>query len=245
MSPELYFAVMLITNPQKTRRILLAEELENWFMDMFDDEYEDILNGSFVSNQSFYIERMIDKYLDIAKVDITNTDTYSKQVIERATQTATEIQETTLRNIVYPTKTKTPTAESARDRVDGSDREKESDNEVRELILSGIALSATLISDEIKRFLGNTRANLIALNESNWVWNTREYFDATETKKTKTWHTALDEKVRLAHMEVEGVEKPIDEPFIVGGFPMLYPLDSSGGAPLSLIANCRCTVEYK
>ena len=241
MSPELYFAVMLITNPQKARRILMARDFENWFMDMFDDEYEDILNGSFISNQSSYIERIVDKYLDIAKTDITGTDDYSKMVIQRATETASEIQETTLRNIAYPSSTKTPTAESASDRVGGSDRA----DEVRDLILSGIAVSASLIPDEIKRLVGKTRANLIALNESNWVWNNREFFDAEESKEKKIWHTALDEKVRLAHMEMEGIEKPIDEPFIVGGFPMLYPLDSSGGAPISLIANCRCTVEYK
>ena len=64
MSPELYFAVMLITNPQKARRILLAEELENWFMDLFDDEYEDILEGTFKDNQELYIDRIIDKYLE-------------------------------------------------------------------------------------------------------------------------------------------------------------------------------------
>ena len=47
MNPTLYYAVMLITEPQKARRILLAEELENWFMDLFDEEFEDILEGTF------------------------------------------------------------------------------------------------------------------------------------------------------------------------------------------------------
>ena len=37
MKPELFYASMLITEPQKARRILLAEELENWFMDLFVD----------------------------------------------------------------------------------------------------------------------------------------------------------------------------------------------------------------
>ena len=46
MSPELYFAVMLITNPQKARRILIAEDWENWFMDMFDEEYKDIFGNA-------------------------------------------------------------------------------------------------------------------------------------------------------------------------------------------------------
>ena len=191
MSPQLYFAVMLITNPQKARRILLAEELENWFMDLFDEEYNDVLNGTFLANQSYYIERIVDKYLQTTGVSITDTDEYSRSVIEKATKTASQIQETTVRNILLPY--------LKRNKDDIS-------NEIVEFIMSGIAFSsAVYATDFISKWLSRERANLIALNEANWVYNNKEFFDAKADGKTKkTWHTALDEKVRLDHIAIGG-----------------------------------------
>ena len=226
MSPELYFAVMLITNPQKARRILLAEELENWFMDLFDEEYEDILDGTFRANQEIYVDRIIDKYLEITGVSMTATDEYSKSVVDKAVKSAVEIQDTTWRNIVA---------------IKGSDAQEDS---IAEFIKGGIAIGTTLFAtDVIKRWLSQDRANLIALNEANWKWNNEEYFDAQENNKTKIWHTALDERVRLTHISLEGVELPINEPFHVGSSLMQFPCDPNGA--MSEIANCRCTLEYK
>lgn len=224
MSPQLYFAVMLITNPQKARRILLAEELENWFMDLFDEEREDIYNGTFTAKQEYYINKIVDKYLEITGVKMTNSDSYSESVIKKAFKTASEIQETTYNHIVV----------------------EPVNSEAAKYITSGIAIGATMFANEdFGRWLSEERANLIALNEANWKWNNEEYFDAKSRYTKKIWHTALDEKVRLTHMLVEGVEVGIDEPFHVGGYLMNYPLDSSLGASATEIINCRCTVEYK
>ena len=231
MSPQLYFAVMLITNPQKARRILLAEELENWFMDLFDEEYEDILDGTFMANQEIYIDRIIDKYLEITDVKMTDTDEYSKAVIDKAVKTASEIQDTTWKNIVTIPLSKTKDEWFPEDRL-------------AEFIKSGIAIGTTLFATEgLRRWLSSERANLIALNEANWKWNNEEFFEAKETKKTKTWHTALDERVRMTHMELEGVTIGIDEYFNVGGYEALYPLAET--LPIQETANCRCTLEYK
>lgn len=231
MSPELYYAVMLITNPQKARRILLAEELENWFMDLFDEEYEDILNGTFLANQSYYIERIVDKYLQTTGVSITDTDEYSRSVIEQATKKASQIQDSTVRNILLPYSTQNKDDELA---------------EIIGFITAGIAFSSVAYStDEIKEWLDRKRANLIALNEANWVYNNKEFYDAKSQGKTmKTWHTALDEKVRLTHIAMEGVTIPIEEPFHVGAYLMMMPLDSSMGAGTEEIINCRCSVNY-
>jgi hypothetical protein len=230
MNPQLYYAVMLITEPQKARRILLAEELENWFMDLFDDEFEDILEGTFSTNQEAYIDRIVDKYLEITGVNITNTDAYTRSVVDKAFKTATEIQETTWKNLVtLPL---------------GNAETNEEDARLATLILGGLAIGSVIFAnDNIRRWLGEQRANIIALNEANWKWNNEEYYEAKDGKKTKTWHTALDERVRFSHMAVEGVTIGIDEYFIVGGYPMLYPLD--GNAPISETANCRCSVSYK
>lgn len=233
MSPQLYFAVMLITNPQKARRILLAEELENWFMDLFDEEYEDILEGTFKDNQEAYIGKIIDKYLDMTNVDINATDEYSKSVINKAVKTAGEIQDTTWKNIV------TVPLKKSKDEWFPEDQ-------LAEFIKSGIAIGALMFATkEVKRWLSRERANLIALNEANWKWNNEEFFEAKSSNKTKIWHTALDERVRATHIVMEGVEIPINDYFHVGTSEMLYPLDTSRNASISEIANCRCTVEYR
>lgn len=231
MSPELYFAVMLITNPQKARRILIAEDWENWFMDLFDDEYEDIFDGTFLLNQGEYIERIVDKYLQTTGVNITDTDDYSRRVIEKATATASQIQDTTIRNILLP---------NARQNSD------DSLSEIRDLITAGIAFSATAYAmDKIKKWFSKERANLIALNEANWIMNTEEFEDAVSGgKRNKTWHTALDEKVRMTHIALEGVTIPVNEQFHVGAYLMDYPLDTQYGAGIEEIANCRCSVSF-
>lgn len=232
MNPELYFAVMLITNPQKARRILLAEELENWFMDLFDEEYEDILVGTFAEKQEVYIDRIVDKYLEMTNVKMTNVDEYSRKVIDKAVKTASEIQDTTWRNLVM-----LPPI---------GNRQEEPEDNIAEFIASGIAIGSLMFSTEVlRRWLGRERANLIALNEANWKWNNEEFFDALSSNKTKIWHTALDERVRATHIVLEGVEIPINEPFHVGSSLMMFATDSSLGASISEIANCRCTVEYK
>ena len=231
MSPQLYFAVMLITNPQKARRILLAEELENWFMDLFDEEYEDILEGTFKDNQEVYIGKIIDKYLDMTNVDINATDEYSKSVINKAVKTAGEIQDTTWKNIV------TVPLKKSKDEWFPEDQ-------LAEFIKSGIGIGASMFATaELLKWFSRDRANLIALNEANWKWNNEEFFDAKSSNKTKIWHTALDERVRRTHIVLEGKEIGIDEDFNVGGYPALYPLDSR--LPISETANCRCSIEYK
>lgn len=246
MSPQLYYAVMLLTNPQKARRILLAEELENWFMDLFDEEYEDVLQGKFLENQSTYIDKIIDKYLETTKVSLTNADEYSQSVIDKAVLTATQIQEVTVRHILMPhggkSEGKAPVLGYGISQSEDSD----SSSEIRNLILAGIAFSGLAYGmDKVKKWFDSERANTIALNEANWIYTNEEYFEAKETKTTKTWHTSLDEKVRFTHMEVEGVTIPIDEAFEVGASKMMYPMDYSLGADASEIVNCRCSVSYE
>lgn len=60
----------------------------------------------------------------------------------------------------------------------------------------------------------------------------------------KRWKTFGDEKVRETHNEVNGETIPIQQPFIVGGYRMMFPGDTSFGAPAQEVVNCRCTVQY-
>jgi hypothetical protein len=56
----------------------------------------------------------------------------------------------------------------------------------------------------------------------------------------KTWVTFGDEKVRLSHLQAEGQQVEVDEPFTVQGEELMYPGDTSLGASLDNIINCRC-----
>jgi hypothetical protein len=57
------------------------------------------------------------------------------------------------------------------------------------------------------------------------------------------WDSAGDGKVRATHAAANGQTVQYGEPFIVGGYSMLHPLDSSLGAPAEEIIQCRCYEE--
>lgn len=67
------------------------------------------------------------------------------------------------------------------------------------------------------------------------------YADSTIVK---VWVTMADERVRPTHVEAEGQERRVDEPFDVGGGKLRFPGDTSLGAPLKEIINCRCSCSY-
>jgi hypothetical protein len=56
----------------------------------------------------------------------------------------------------------------------------------------------------------------------------------------KRWVTRHDAKVRETHREAEGDTVPLEQPFYVGGYPLMYP--GERGAPPALVINCRCTM---
>jgi len=94
-------------------------------------------------------------------------------------------------------------------------------------------------------YTSQDRARFIAENESNTYWNYEEFQQAIADGYTqKTWHTMLDDRVRMSHELVEFETVPITEPFIVGSSQMMYPKDDSLGAPPEEIINCRCSVSY-
>jgi len=66
----------------------------------------------------------------------------------------------------------------------------------------------------------------------------------------KEWLATMDARTRETHMQAwadyaEGGTIgpiPIDQPFIVAGYELMHPLDTSMGADLSEICNCRCVM---
>jgi hypothetical protein len=59
---------------------------------------------------------------------------------------------------------------------------------------------------------------------------------------TKTWRTRRDNRVRATHRAAEGQTRGVDQPFLVGGWPMMHPGDPD--APASEVVNCRCIATY-
>lgn len=95
-------------------------------------------------------------------------------------------------------------------------------------------------------YISTDRSRLIAENEANTVYNYKEYTEAIKSgKRTHTWHTMKDYRVRNSHQEVDGIVLPIDEAFAVGDSMMMFPRDTSFGASTEEIVGCRCWNTYK
>lgn len=105
------------------------------------------------------------------------------------------------------------------------------------------------------------RASVIAVLETNrCAESTRliEAYDAAGLDPTalvigndnqpvdmyKDWETVGDDRVRPAHRGANGQRKPVNKPFIVGGEKLMYPGDTTLGAGMANVANCRCSVIY-
>lgn len=68
---------------------------------------------------------------------------------------------------------------------------------------------------------------------------------ATATPIYKTWMAVLDERTRMTHAAADGQTVQNTDAFTVGSASMLFPGDSSLGAPPEEIINCRCIVIFK
>ena len=110
-----------------------------------------------------------------------------------------------------------------------------------DLFQLGVPMDKEDIPVAVRRVFSAERGTEIAQNEANWIYNDIGHdLLKKQGQATHTWVSMRDEKVRVSHMEADGQTVPIDEPFLVGGYYMLYPLDDSLGAPASETVNCRC-----
>lgn len=89
------------------------------------------------------------------------------------------------------------------------------------------------------------RSQTIARTEVTKIMNTASDLWASLQNKIvkKKWMVIMDGKERKSHHDMDSYPAiGIKEKFLVGGYPMMYPGDSS--APASEIVNCRCGVRY-
>lgn len=126
----------------------------------------------------------------------------------------------------------------------------------RKILLEVIELSIAkgLSVDQIIKLLETTeltkiRARLIARTEIVTASNTASMLQAIKSglKLEKIWIAARDNRTRLDHAMVNGKQLPINDAFIVGGYPMQQPGDrgSNGNrTPAKEVCNCRCTIAF-
>ena len=124
------------------------------------------------------------------------------------------------------------------------------------------APTSIAIAKEARRLLNietTNRSNVIALTETQKIAERskqieidvlktdQEFIEATGGAEIiKDWVNVGDDKVRDTHVQAQFDNKniPANDPFIVGGFQLMIPGDSSLGAPLDEIINCRCSSVY-
>jgi uncharacterized protein with gpF-like domain len=101
--------------------------------------------------------------------------------------------------------------------------------------LDGIAITQTQFASEGAKFgEGKTLDRLNAVFPAAKV-------DFSKAQSMKTWVAVLDARTRPAHAEADGQTVPLKEPYIVMGQKLMRPGDTTLGATMDNIANCRCT----
>lgn len=137
-------------------------------------------------------------------------------------------------------------------------------NEVHDLIVAEImdglsaGETAEQIAARVQRFLSvdendhwRGRAQIIATTEVTRAANSGAFAAAMAVTESlpagtvimKRWNDSDDERVRITHQDVDEEERPLMQPFNVGGFFMLFPGDPTG--PPQEVISCRCDLSFR
>ncbi len=218
--PIKFFDEMNLLRSEKEERLKLSRKIKDKVAEFFARQLIDILLGSFlhaIMSQE-YRDELLDLYVAMvgeALEDIT-TD---REVIAKAERFANYIEETT---------------EKAYLNASGNGRFELSRQQ-------GVKMFEEDLPDVIKRVLSEERALEIALNETNWIYNYITHQNLVASGQlTHTWVSQEDERVRPTHAMADGQTVPINQPFIVGGYQLLFPGDDSLGADIKETILCRC-----
>lgn len=215
-NPVEYFDEMNILKDDKLRREKTAKEFINALVDFFAAQFLNLISGIFLYEKTSadYENELMDLYLAMMP-----EYQYETEVREKAYRFSKYIQEATERAVAN---------------ANGNDDYKMSR-------MTGGMMKEEDVPKSVKRMFSEVRATEIALNETNWIYNWINHQNLVDKKQnTHTWVSMRDERVRVSHWEADGQTVPINEPFIINGYKMMFPLDDSMGAPIDEIINCRC-----
>jgi uncharacterized protein with gpF-like domain len=141
-------------------------------------------------------------------------------------------------------------------------RDKRFDSIVAKAIRDGKPLDAATVEKLVGRYRDNAlkyRGETIARTEAIQSLNQSEYFAhkqavamgaVNESAVRRHWDSAGDSRVRWSHRAMDNKYKKagvgIDEPFVSpSGARMMFPGDTSLGAPGDEVIMCRCRVRLK
>lgn len=135
-------------------------------------------------------------------------------------------------------------------------RDKRFDGTVRKAIDSGKPLPTDVIDKLVARYRASAlkyRGETVARTESIHAFSVAELESARQIVATgavrqkdvkREWDSAGDRRVRPAHKDMDGQQVGLDEPFrSPDGALLMYPGDTTLGAPARDVVNCRCRVK--
>ncbi len=221
-----YFDEMNLLPSEKKKRIATAKKFQSKAHEWFLRVYDDIKSGYFMHEKTDgdYIDDLIAMYIAMVE-SVDKTAMYDTDVNAKAMRFATQVHQTN---------------QNAVNSIESDDIQ------VKSSIMLGIKIADELMPQYLKYSFGGDkwgdyRSEQIAEYETNWIYNYLTHKKKVEKGQlTHTWETMKDERVRGTHAIADGQTVPINQPFVVGGYKMLFPCDDSLGAPASEILGCRC-----
>ena len=217
-----YFDEMNILKADKIRRINTANKFIDAIFDFLALQLADILAGTFLfddgKKSDDYKQRLTEIYLTMASM-YDKENSIDRNIVVKAEKFSGYIEDATERAVDAAIVISAVFAESRQ---------------------FGIPIKKSEIPNSVLNMFSKERASLISLNETNWIYNYLNHMELRKTQSTHTWESMKDEKVRDSHIMADGQTVPIDKPFLINGYKMMFPMDDSYGAPLSEILGCRC-----
>ena len=225
-----YFNGMNLTPSEKKQRIATAKKFYKKISIWFLGVYNDLKAGRFLHEKADgdYVDDLIALYIAMME-DVDKAFIYDTEVNAKAMKFATQVQGTNRRIVQSYT----------------------DDIELSNAVMMGIKIPEEIIPSSLRYELGvrdnddndfpSWRCIEVATWETNWIYNYIGHKKKVESGQlTHTWETMRDEKVRGSHALADGQTVPINEPFTVGGYKLMFPCDDSLGAPPDEVLGCRC-----
>lgn len=123
------------------------------------------------------------------------------------------------------------------------------EDSIRQTLIEGDQQGESIVSlaarvNAVFDTASRSRAVTIARTEVVGANNEANYLSAvqSELQLIKVWMSTEDDRTRDSHVDADGQEAALDEPFTVGDSELLYPHDPDGDA--GEVINCRCVLIY-
>ena len=119
------------------------------------------------------------------------------------------------------------------------------EDQIRELVTrgeqegAGVEAIARAIRQNMPQ-MSRLRSHVIARTETHMAasWANQTAAEESGIELVKEWCSSADGRTREDHYEADRQTVPLDMPFEVGGWPLLYPGDPNG--PAAQVVSCRC-----